>query len=80
MANDASWSSVYKRINTRRKEAGLTWTQLARKAGIKVGTWMTGLPISHPTDEEVRKIAAVPEMVTTYAYLRYGVNDVTELL
>ena len=36
MANNASWSSVYKRINKRRKEAGFTWNQLAKKAGIKV--------------------------------------------
>lgn len=79
MANNASWSSVYKRINTRRKDVGLTWNQLAKKAGIKVGTWMTGLPISHPTEEEVRKIASVPEMCTTYVYLRYGVTDLSEL-
>ena len=62
MANSASWSNVYKRINAKRKEAGLTWNQLAAKAGIRVGTWMTGLPISHPTEEEVHKIANVPEM------------------
>ena len=79
MANNASWSSVYKRINKRRKEAGFTWNQLAKKAGIKVGTWMTGLPISHPTEEEVRKIASVREMCTTYVYLRYGVPDLLEL-
>lgn len=79
MANSASWTNVYKRINAKRKEAGLTWNQLAAKAGIKMATWMTGLPISHPTDEEVRKIAAVPEMNTTYAYLRYGITDISEL-
>ena len=79
MANSASWTNVYKRINTKRKEAGLTWNELAKKAGIKMATWMTGLPISHPTDEEVHKIAAVPEMSTTYAYLRYGITDLSEL-
>lgn len=79
MANSASWTNVYKRINTKRKEAGLTWNELAKKAGIKMATWMTGLPISHPTDEEVHKIAAVPEMNTTYAYLRYGITDLLEL-
>ena len=79
MANSASWTNVYKRINAKRKEAGLTWNELAKKAGIKMATWMTGLPISHPTDEEVRKIAAVPEMNTTYAYLRYGITDISEL-
>lgn len=42
MANSASWNNVYKRINAKRKEAGLTWGQLASKAGIRAGTWMTG--------------------------------------
>ena len=79
MANNASWTNVYKRINEKRKAAGLTWNQLASKAGIKMGTWMTGLPISHPTEEEVHKIANVPEMNTTYAYLRYGITDLSEL-
>lgn len=79
MANSASWSNVYKRINEKRKAANLTWNQLASKAGIKMGTWMTGLPISHPTEEEVHKIAAVPEMNTTYAYLRYGITDLSVL-
>lgn len=79
MANNASWTNVYKRINAKRKEAGLTWNQLASKAGIRMGTWMTGLPISHPTEEEVHKIANVPEMNTNYAYLRYGITDLSEL-
>ena len=74
MANDASWSKVYKRINQKRKAAGLSWNQLASLAGISQGTWMTGLPIAHPTEEEVHKIAAVPQMNTTYEYLRYGTN------
>lgn len=79
MANSASWTNVYKRINEKRKAAGLTWNELAKKAGIKVATWMTGLPISHPSEEDVHKIAAVPEMNTTYAYLRYGITDLSEL-
>ncbi len=77
MANNASWNSVYKRINEERKKCGLTWNQLARQAGIKVGTWMTGLPISHPTEEEVRKIA--PVVNSTYVYLRYGITDIESL-
>lgn len=77
MANNTSWNSVYKRINAKRKEAGLTWNQLAKQAGIKVGTWMTGLPISHPTKEDVRKIA--PVVNSTYVYLRYGITDITSL-
>lgn len=77
MANSASWSSVYKRINAKRKEAGLSWSQLASQAGIKMSTWMTGLPITHPTDEEIRKIA--PVVNSTYIYLRYGITDLSEL-
>lgn len=77
MANSASWRSVYKRINEKRKEAGLTWGQLASQAGIRTGTWMTGLPISHPTEAEVRAIA--PVVNSTYAYLRYGITDLSEL-
>ena len=77
MANSASWSNVYKRINAKRKAAKLTWNQLAEKAGIPVSTWMTGLAISHPTDEEIRKIA--PVVNSTYAYLRYGITDISEL-
>lgn len=77
MANSASWSNVYKRINEKRIEAGLTWNQLASKAGIKVSTWMTGLMISHPKDDEIRKIA--PVVNSTYVYLRYGITDLSEL-
>lgn len=77
MANSASWSSVYKRINEKRIETGLTWNQLAKQTDIKLKTWMTGLPISHPSEEEVRKIA--PVVNSTYAYLRYGINDISEL-
>ena len=32
MANSASWSNVYKRINQKRKDANLTWQQLAQKS------------------------------------------------
>ena len=77
MANNASWTNVYKRINAKRKEAGLTWSQLASQAGIKMSTWMTGLPISHPSDEDIHKIA--PVVNSTYAYLRYGITDLSEL-
>lgn len=79
MANEASWQSVYKRVNAKRKEAKLTWRELAIKAGIRVGTWMIGLPTTHPTEEELHKIAGVAEMDTTYVYLRYGITDISEL-
>lgn len=76
MANLASWTNVYKRIDKARKNVGLTWTQLAKQAGIKQATWMTGLPISHPTEDEIRKIA--PVVKEPYIYLRYGVYSIEE--
>ncbi|MBQ1778309.1 MAG: helix-turn-helix transcriptional regulator [Acidaminococcaceae bacterium] len=72
VGNPSSWANVYRRIDEKRREADLTWNQLAALAGIKVKSWMTGIPTSHPTENEVRKIAKVPQMNTTYEYLRYG--------
>lgn len=76
MANSASWSNVYKRIDKARKVVGLTWNQLAKAAGIKTATWMTGLMISHPSDDDIRKIA--PVVNSTYTYLRYGVYSIVD--
>lgn len=76
MGNEASWSNVYKRINNARKGVGLTWDQLAKQAGIKTKTWMTGLAISHPTEAEIRAIA--PVVHSTYTYLRYGVYSIVD--
>lgn len=70
--NASSWSNVYKRIDQKRIAADLSWNQLAALAGIKGKSWMTGIPTSHPTETEVHKIAGVPQMNTTYEYLRYG--------
>ena len=72
-ADPSSWQSVYKRINAKRKEAGLSWNQLAKQAGIKVSSWMTGLPYCHPSEEDVRKIA--PVVNTIYEYLRFGTEN-----
>ncbi len=63
-------TEVYKRILILKAGRGLTWNQLAEQAGIPVATWMTGLPTSAPTDDELQKIAPVLE--TTYEYLKYG--------
>lgn len=63
-------TKVFKRILEKKKEAHLTWDQLAHEAKIKLGSWMTGLPTSQPTDEELRKMA--PVLNTTYEYLKYG--------
>ena len=61
---------LYKRILEKKKEAGLTWDEICKKAQIRLGSWMTGLPTSKPTDEELKKLA--PVLKTTYEYLKYG--------
>lgn len=63
-------TKVYKRILKLKKAKGLTWNELAAQAGIPVRSWMTGIPTSNPTDDELRKIA--PVLDTTYEYLKYG--------
>lgn len=63
-------TDLFKRINTKKKEAKLTWDEIAKSAHIRLGTWMTGLPTSAPTDDELRKLA--PVLNTTYKYLKYG--------
>ena len=61
---------VYKRILEKKKESGLTWDEITHEAHIRLGSWMTGLPTSRPTDEELKKLA--PVLNTTYKWLKYG--------
>ena len=63
-------TKVYKRILECKKAVGKTWDEIAKEAGIKLGSWMTGLPTSSPTDKELRKLA--PVLNTTYEWLKYG--------
>ena len=63
-------TDLYKRILQKKKETGLTWDEITKEAQIRLGSWMTGLPTSKPTDEELRKLA--PVLNTTYDYLKYG--------
>lgn len=63
-------TELFKRIFEKKKEAELTWDEIAKKAQIRLGTWMTGLPTSKPTDEELKKLA--PVLGTTYEYLKNG--------
>lgn len=63
-------TAIYKRILKLKKEIELTWDEIAYKAGIPVSSWMTGIPTSNPTDDELRKIA--PVLNTTYEYLKNG--------
>lgn len=63
-------SEMYRRIMAKKKEAGLTWDEITHMAHIRLGTWMTGLPTSKPTDEELKKLA--PVLNTTYEFLKNG--------
>ena len=61
---------VFKRIMQKKVESGLTWNEIAKAAGIRLGSWMTGVPTSKPTEEELKKIA--PVIGTTYKWLKNG--------
>lgn len=61
---------LYKRILEKKKEAGLTWDEICKAAQIRLGSWMTGLPTSKPTDEELKRLAVV--LNTSVAYLKTG--------
>ena len=60
----------FKRILQRKEEIGLTWDEIALVAGIPVSSWMTGVPTSVPSDDEMEKLA--PVLNTTYGYLKHG--------
>ena len=66
-------TAMYKRILDCKKACGLTWDEIAREAGIKLASWMTGLPTSSPTDQDLMKMA--PVLQTTYTWLKYGRKD-----
>ena len=51
-------------------ESRLEWNEIAAKAGIRISSWMTGIPTSNPADDDIRKIA--PVLGTTYEWLKYG--------
>ena len=63
-------TDMFKRILDKKKASGLTWDDIAKAAGIRLSSWMTGLPTSRPTDTELMRIA--PVLNTTYEYLKYG--------
>ena len=63
-------NKVFKRVMKKKVESGLTWDEIAGRAGIPVASWMTGIPTSSPTDDDLRKIA--PVLNTTYEWLKYG--------
>lgn len=61
---------VFERILNLKRESGLSWDELAKAAGIKVGSWMTGLPTCTPSDQDLKALA--PVLKTTYKYLKNG--------
>ena len=63
-------TELFKRILQKKKESEKTWDEITHEAHIRLGSWMTGLPTSKPTDDELRKLA--PVLNTTYEYLKYG--------
>ena len=65
-------TEIFKRIHEKKIEAELTWEEIAKAAHIRLGTWMTGIPTSKPTDEELKKMA--PVLNTTFEYLKYGTD------
>lgn len=63
-------TDLYRRILQKKNEKKLTWDEIAKTAHIRLGTWMTGIPTSKPTDDELKKLA--PVLGTTYKYLKNG--------
>lgn len=63
-------TEIFKRILQKKKECKKTWEQIAQEAHIPLESWMTGLPTSVPSDDELQKIA--PVLNTTYEWLKYG--------
>ena len=63
-------NDLFKRIMQKKVEAKKTWDEIAKEAHIKLKSWMTGLPTSQPTDEELQKLA--PVLNTTFEWLKYG--------
>ena len=63
-------TKLFERILQKKKESGKTWDQIAKKAHIKLASWMTGLPSMTPSDEDLYRMA--PVLNTTYEYLKHG--------
>jgi transcriptional regulator with XRE-family HTH domain len=65
-------TDIYRRVREKKMELGYEWDALAAAAGIHISSWMTGLPSSNPTDEELKKLA--PVLGTTFEWLKYGID------
>ena len=66
-------NKVFKRIMQKKVESEMTWDEIAKKAKIRLGSWMAGVPTCKPTDKELKAIALV--LNTTYEWLKYGDED-----
>lgn len=63
-------TQVFKKILKCKEDKGLVWDDIAKKAGIPLASWMTGVPTSEPSDDDLEKLA--PVLGTTYEYLKDG--------
>lgn len=63
-------TELFRRIMQKKIESRLEWNEIASNSGIKISSWMTGIPTSNPTDDDIRKIA--PVLGTTFEWLKYG--------
>lgn len=63
-------TEIFRRIMQKKIESRLEWNEIASNGGIKISSWMTGIPTSNPTDDDIRKIA--PVLGTTFEWLKYG--------
>lgn len=63
-------TEIFRRIMQKKIESRLEWNEIASNGGIKISSWMTGIPTSNPIDDDIRKIA--PVLGTTFEWLKYG--------
>lgn len=50
---------VFNRILEKKKASFKTWDEIAHEGHIRLASWMTGLLINEPTDEEMERLAKV---------------------
>lgn len=63
-------TEVFRRIMLAKIDSKKSWNEIAHEAGIKIASWMTGIPTSQPTDDDIKKIA--PVLNTTFEWLKNG--------
>ena len=63
-------TGIYKRCDEVRMDNNLTWSQFAKRAGLKLKSWMIGIPTTNPTDAELQAIAATYGVC--FDWLKFG--------